>query len=434
MPERLPATLTAYSLLSTALTPLAPLWLRRRLKRGKEHAARIGERRGFTHMARPRGPLVWIHGASVGELTTVFPLIDRIHGQGFNVLVTSGTLTSAQIAQQRLPKGVIHQFVPLDAPRFVRRFLDHWQPDLTLFTESDLWPNLILQSAGRHVPLILINGRLSPGSFQRWTYLQGTIGGLLRRFDLCLARTPADAQRFGDLGAPRVVTAGDIKLDVPAPQANPDKLQLARQAFAGRPVIAAASTHPGEEAAIIEAHKELARRFPDLLTVVAPRHPERGPGIAEIASVARLSSALRSRGELPSNSTAIYIADTIGELGIIYRLAPIVFIGGSLVTHGGQNPIEPAKLGAAILHGPHVHNFAELYAALDSAHGAEQVSDAGTLTARMGAWLSDPTARKRVADSARTTVESLGGALERTVAALEPYLLQLRLEYRSNHA
>ncbi len=434
MAERLPVTLKAYSILSTALTPLAPLWLSRRLKRGKEHSGRVGERRGRTHMGRPRGPLIWIHGASVGELTTVFPLVDRIHAQGFNVLVTSGTLTSAQIAQQRLPKGVIHQFVPLDAPLFVRRFLDHWEPSLALFVESDLWPNLILHSAARNVPLILINGRLSPGSFQRWSYLQGMIGGLLRNFDLCLARTPADAQRFGDLGAPRVVTAGDIKLDVPAPQANPDKLMLARQAFGGRPVVAAASTHPGEEAAVIEAHKRLQRQFPELLTVVAPRHPERGAGIAEIASAARLSSALRSRGELPDRSTSIYIADTIGELGIIYRLAPIVFIGGSLVTHGGQNPIEPAKLGAAILHGPHVQNFAELYAALDKAHGAEKVIDADTLTTRMSAWLTDPAARKRVADAARTTVDSLGGALERTLGALEPYLLQLRLEHRINHA
>lgn len=434
MAERRPATLTAYSFLSTALTPLAPLWLARRLKRGKEHAGRIGERRGFSHMGRPPGPLIWIHGASVGELTTVFPLIDRIHAQGFAVLVTSGTLTSAQIAQQRLPKGVIHQFVPLDAPRFVRRFLDHWGPDLALFIESDLWPNLIMETATRRVPLILINGRLSPNSFQRWTYLQGMIGGLLRHFDLCLARTPADAKRFSDLGAPRVVTAGDIKLDVPAPAANADKLRMAKQAFGDRPVIAAASTHPGEEAAIIEAHQQLRSRFPNLLTVVAPRHPERGPGIAEIASVARLPSALRSRGQLPDNSTAVYVADTIGELGIIYRLAPIVFIGGSLVTHGGQNPIEPAKLGAAILHGPHVQNFAELYEALDNAHGAEQVLDAHSLTARMGTWLNDPTARKRVADAARTTVESLGGALERTLSALDPYLLQLRLEYRSTHA
>jgi 3-deoxy-D-manno-octulosonic-acid transferase len=338
------------------------------------------------------------------------------------------------LAEQRLPRGVIHQFVPLDVPVFVRRFLDHWRPDLALFVESDLWPNIVIETSQRGVPMILINGRLSENSFRRWRYLPGTIVNLLRRLDLCLARTPADAARFRELGAAQVVIAGDLKLDGPAPPADPGKLAALQSAIGGRPAIAAASTHAGEETAVIDAHRRLRENFPGLLTLIAPRHPERGAGVAAIARAGGLNTRLRSRGELPDASTDIYVADTVGELGLLYRLAPIVFIGGSLVRHGGQNPIEPAKLGAAILHGPHIWNFAEIYAALDRAHGAEPVADANKLTAGFAALLAQPAARARLADTARATVEGLSGALERTLQSLDPYLMQLRLRQRAGHA
>jgi 3-deoxy-D-manno-octulosonic-acid transferase len=428
----LPAALRAYRLLAAAAAPLTPILLRQRLKRGKEHGPRLPERRGFSRLARPEGPLVWLHGASVGELASVLPLIERIAARGIGVLVTTGTVTSGGLAEQRLPRGVIHQFVPLDVPRFVRRFLDHWRPNLALFVESDLWPNMIIEASRRGVPMIVVNGRLSENSYQRWTYLRATIFDLLSRFDLCLAGTLADAERLTALGAPRVITAGNLKLDVPAPPADRGKLAALRDAVAGRALIAAASTHAGEESAVIAAHRRLCANFPGLLTVIAPRHPERGPGVAELAAAAGLKAVLRSRGALPDAATEIYVADTMGELGLIYRLSPLVFIGGSLVKHGGQNPIEAAKLGAAILHGPHVWNFAEIYGALDAARGAEQVDDADRLTAGFGALLGRPAARKQTADAARLTVDRLSGALESTLVSLEPYLLQLRLG--STHA
>jgi len=430
----LTAVLRAYRLAAAAATPLVPLLLARRLKRGKEHRARMSERRGQAGLARPQGPLVWLHGASVGELAGVLPLIERICARSVNMLVTSGTVTSGDLAEQRLPRGVIHQFVPVDVPSFMRRFLDHWQPDLALFVESDLWPNMMIETSARHVPMILVNGRLSENSYQRWRYLPGTIGNLLGRFDLCLAGTPGDAERLSALGAPRVVTTGNLKLDVPAPPADNAKLVALRDAVGGRPLIAAASTHAGEEATLIEAHCRLRGSFPGLLTLIAPRHAARGPGVVQIARAAGLTVAQRSRGELPKTATEIYVADTMGELGLIYRLAPVVFIGGSLVRHGGQNPIEAAKLGAAILHGPHVWNFAEIYAALDAAHGAELVTDADRLTAGLGAWLNDPMIPARVADAARATVATLGGALERTVQSLDPYLMELQLHQRAPHA
>ncbi len=429
MTERLPVTLRAYALFMTAAVPLSQHLLNLRLKRGKEHPERLGERRGEPSMARPRGPLVWVHGASVGELVAAIPLIERIRARGFNLLVTTGTVTSAELARKRLPPGVIHQFAPLDAPAFVERFLDHWRPDLALFVESDLWPNTILAGAQRRIPLIIVNGRLSARSFERWRHLPGTIEVLLKRLDLCLVRTTADAERFSALGAPRITTTGNLKLDVPPLPVDERKLAILSAVLAGRQVFAAASTHLGEEAAVIEAHRRLKASFPALLTIVVPRHPERGRSVAGAVAAAGLTSTLRSHDELPRTATDIYICDTLGELGLIYRLAPIVFMGGSLIPHGGQNPIEAVKFGAAILHGPHVSNFADIYAALDRAKGAETVTDAGRLTVRVGALLKDREERARVASAGKHAVDLLGGALERTLAELEPYFMQLRLEH-----
>jgi len=428
--ERLPGTLRAYRRLAAVAMPFAPLLLGRRMRRGKENPDRIGERRGESRLPRPHGPLVWAHGASVGEMMAIIPLVDRIRARGFNVLVTSGTMTSAELAGRRLPAGVIHQFVPLDAPRFIRRFLEHWRPGLALIAEADLWPNMIIESATRGIPLILVNGRLSERSYTRWRKAPAMIAAMLERFDLCLAQSVPDAERYSELGAPRVSMTGNLKLDVPAPPADSRKLADVREAVDGRVVIVAASTHPGEESAVIEAHRQLRDDFPGLLTIVVPRHPERGAGIVNIADIAGLPSAIRSRGDLPASDTDVYIADTIGELGLIYRLSPIVFMGGSLVRHGGQNPIEAAKLGTAILHGPHVWNFADIYSALDAARGAEEVADGAELAGRIGAWLSNPRLRETVAQAAMETVEVLGGALDRTLAAIDPYLVQLRLEHR----
>jgi len=424
----LPLALRAYQLGSALGTPIASQLLTRRQKRGKEHPERLRERLGQPSMPRPKGPLVWVHGASVGEMLATIALIERLRAQDFAVLVTSGTVTSAALAEQRLPNGVTHQFIPLDAPRFVRRFLDHWRPGLALFVESDLWPNLICSSAKRKIPMIIINGRLSERSFKRWRRVPGVIAALLNQFDLCLAQSATDAERYAKLGAPRVSATGNLKLDVPALPADEAALRRLKDIVGKRPVMLAASTHAGEEAAIIGAHRRLRAKFPSLLTIVVPRHPARGESIAEEAKGAGLSVALRSRRAQPMPDIGIYIADTLGELGLMYRLAPIVFMGGSLASHGGQNPIEAIRLGAAIIHGSQVWNFAEIYAALDAARGAQPVADEEALATRLGAWLADPAARQAAADAAAATIKKLSGALERTWTALDPYLIQLRLE------
>jgi len=430
----LPITLRVYRRLSSAMLPLAPVLIKRRLRQGKEDPARIGERRGVSADARPHGPLVWIHGASVGEVLAAAALIENLRALNLRILLTSGTVTSAAIVAKRFPADIIHQYVPYDSPRYVARFLDHWRPSLALFIESDLWPNLILSSAARRLPMVLINGRMSQRSFPRWSRMSATISALLGQFEVCLAQSTVDAERFAALGSRNVVITGNLKLDVPAPPADPARLERLMSVTRGRPIIVAASTHPGEEEVLIEAHKTLAGFFPSLLSVIVPRHPDRGEAIARIVAAAGLHAGLRSREELPTAANDIYVADTIGELGLFYRLAPIVFMGGSLVAHGGQNPIEAVKLGASIVHGPHVFNFTDVYEALDGAGGARQAGTLEALVKQLGQLLADPAARDVSVAASTRVVEQLGGALGRTLTALEPYLLQLRLEMGAANA
>ena len=424
----LPATLRLYRRLSSVAAALTPMLIRRRLRAGKEDAARSAERRGLSDVARPDGPLVWIHGASVGEVLAAAGLIERLRALDLRILLTSGTVTSAEIAARRFPADVIHQFIPYDSPRFVARFLDHWRPQLALFVESDLWPNLMLAGRARRLPMVLINGRMSPRSFTRWRRMQGTIAALLGCFEVCFVQSELDADRFAALGGRNIVSTGNLKLDVAAPPAHPAKLEGLIAATHGRPIVVAASTHPGEEQMLIAAHLALKTYFPTLLSVIVPRHAPRGEGIAAMVAAAGLTPALRSRDEQPTDTTDIYVADTMGELGLFYRLSPVVFMGGSLVPHGGQNPIEALKLDAAIAHGPHVFNFAEVYAALDEAGGAKQIGDVDALVKQLGQWLANQEARTACVKAGGVVLNQLGGALERTLAALEPYLAQLRLE------
>lgn len=428
MPNALPITLRAYRRLSAALTPLAPVLIRQRLKKNKEDPARLDERRGISQIERPAGPLVWIHGASVGEVLAAAALIERLRALGMRILLTSGTVTSAEIIAKRFPTDIIHQYIPYDSPRFVARFLDHWKPSLALFIESDLWPNLIISAAKRRLPMVLINARMSQRSFPRWQKFSATIGALLGRFEICLAQSETDAERFSALGSRSVVVTGNLKLDVQAPPGDAVKLDKLMAVTRGRPIIVASSTHPGEEEIILETHKTLTSFFPKLLTVIVPRHAHRGADIAQMITATGAQVALRSREELPQGTTDIYIADTMGELGLFYRLSPVVFIGGSLVPHGGQNPIEAVKLGASVVHGPHVFNFTDVYEALDGAGGAKLADSSEQLVKQLGQMLGNEAARDAAIEAGHRVVERLGGALDRTLHALEPYLMQLRIE------
>lgn len=428
--KKSPWQLKAYRMATRMAQPFAGLILRHRLKKGKEDPARLGERRGWPGRGRPDGPLVWIHGASVGETISMTPIVERLMTRGYGVLVTSGTLTSARVMAERLPAASIHQFIPLDAPAFMRRFLRHWRPDVGLIAESELWPNMLIEAGKADLPMMLLNGRMSERSYARWTRQPAMAQALLSRFDVVMAQSRLDGERYSRLGAPRIVLGGNLKYDVSPPPADPSMLAMMEGATAGRPIWIAASTHPGEETLIIDAHRRVAERLPRLLTVIAPRHPERGVEIEAEARGQGVMTGRRTLGDMPDGAVDIYIADTVGELGLFYRLAPFAYLGGSLVPHGGQNPIEPAKLGAAILHGPHVDNFTDVYASLDEQGGAVRAPDVGALAGQVLHWLSHPASARAAGRQGLHIVSELSGAADRVMQALDPLLVRARLAQR----
>ncbi len=420
-------SLRSYRLATRALTPLAPALLKHREARGKEDRARRSERLGEPSEKRPLGFLAWFHAASVGETNTVLAIIERLvaNAPAVGILLTTGTVTSATLARSRAPEGVIHQYVPLDMPAFAQAFLTHWRPDLAVFVESEIWPNLLLEAADRGVPLVLVNGRLSPRSFRSWRRWRHAAHSLFGLFSLVLAQSARMAERFTRLGASNVLAVGNIKVDAPPPPVSPAELARLEGATEGRRLLLAASTHPHEEELIARAHALLRPQFPDLLTIIAPRHPERGPGIAERLGAQGLCIVRRARsgsGALPDSETDLYLADTMGELGTFYALCPLAFIGGSLVPHGGQNPIEAIKRGCAVISGPHYGNFREEYRALEAAGGALIVADFEALADAVRRLLKAPEARAQMCRRAEKAVAELSGALERTLEALAPYL------------
>ncbi len=404
--------------------PGVRLLLRRRARRGKEVAARLGERRGLEPTARPAGPLVWLHAASVGESVSVLPVAAALAAAEVSVLLTTGTVTSAALLAQRLPElgleaRVRHRFVPLDVPRWARRFLDHWRPDAAGFVESEIWPNLLSACRARGIPTLLLNARMSPRSFARWRQVPGFARHVLGGFAAVAAQSEADADRLRRLGARAVTAPGNLKFAAPDLPADPAELARWRAELAGRPVWLAASTHPGEEAVVAAAHRALAPAYPGLVTILVPRHPERGPAIA--AALAGLAVTCRAQGAGPPPG-GIWVADTLGELGLWYRLAPIVLVGRSLVAPGGgQNPLEPARLSCAVAVGPLTGNFEEPAARLRAAGALATVADAPALARFVGAMLDDPAARAAMgarAAAAARGADDLPGLLADALLAL----------------
>lgn len=409
----------AYRTATGALAPFSRSFLARRAERGKEDPDRIGERLGHAETPRPDGPLIWLHCASVGEANAALPLAKAlIDATGARVLFTTGTVTSAQVLKGRLPPGAFHQFAPIDLPDVAHRFVDHWQPDLALFIESEIWPNLMAALARRGIPLALVNARLSERSYARWRGLPGAGGFLGSAFDLVAAQSAVDGRRFQALGCPAVVTTGNLKNDALPPSASDSAVQTAKAVVTERTIFAAASTHPGEDEPLFAAYRSLKATRPDLVLLLAPRHPDRGPALAAAAAASGLTVARRASGETPTAATDLWLFDTIGEMGVFYRLTPAVVMGGSFVPHGGQNPIEPALLDVAVLHGPHVHNFTELYGALDAAGGAVAVDSTDDIANAAAPLVDDADVRGRLTAAARTVMASRRGATERTVKAV----------------
>jgi 3-deoxy-D-manno-octulosonic-acid transferase len=417
-------SMKAYRAATTLARPATPLLLGLRERSGKEDQARRPERLGCPSLARPPGRLAWFHAASVGETLAVLPLISALATERptLSFLLTTGTVTSAQLARQRMGAHTVHQYAPLDVPAYVHGFLEHWKPDLAVFAESEIWPNLIMQSAARGIPLALINARMTKRSFRRWRRVPGLAQPLFGRFALVLAQNEALAQRFSALGAPVTLSVGNLKVDAPAPPVDSAALERLRPAFAGRPLLMAASTHDGEDQVVAEAHRALAQSLPGLCTIIAPRHPERGGAITEMLQEKGLHVAQRSLGVLPDRTSEAYVADTIGELGTLYKLAPVAFIGGSLVNRGGQNPIEAVRQGAVVLTGPHWHNFGDAYDVLIRERGAIVVHSADELANAARQLITDETELGSMRHRANAALAKISGALPRTITALLRYL------------
>lgn len=416
-----------YGIFTRVLAPVLPLLLRRRLKRGKEHATRWREKMGHAGRARPHGPLVWIHAASVGESLSVLPLIEVALARrpDANILVTTGTVTSAQLLEQRLPARAFHQFAPLDAPRIIRRFLSYWKPDLVLWVESELWPNTLRALEARSIATVLINARLSDRSFARWQRWPRMTRVMLRTFSLGLAPTRDMATRLTALGMRRVKVVGNLKGAADVLAHDESALASLRAEIGARPVFVAASTHEGEDAMIAAAIATARITHEDLLSIVVPRHPERGEAVAQHFQSAGLGVAQRSKGEAITDSCAVYVADTIGELGLFYRVSDVVFMGGSHVSHGGQNPFEAARLERAVAHGPHVFNFREAYGALHDAGAAVEAADAGGLADYIIAQIRDRDLAQRMGEAAAAAANTDRDALNRSMAYLVPFLKRL---------
>ena len=428
--------LAVYRMATRAIGPLVPFLLSRRLKRGKEDAARLNERRGETTRARPDGVLIWIHAASVGESLSVLPLINHILAtrDDAHVLVTTGTVTSAKLMAERLPPRALHQYVPLDHPDFCATFLDHWRPDIGVWVESEFWPNLITTSDERGIPLALVNARITQKSFKGWQRFPKTIADLVGRFSLVFAQDKASATRLEALGARRVNTPGNLKHDAEPLTADAADVAAMRNAIGTRAIWLATNTHAGEEMIAADVHMALLHDYPGLLTLIVPRHPARGDEIARQLHHRGLGVAQRSIGQTIDAGTDIYLADTLGELGVFYRLCEIVFIGGTMTDLGGHNPFEPARLHTAMIAGPSEFNFTEAFATFVNAGALIRVADSAGLAAAVSGLLADDTECNRRADAAEAIVAKSSAATRTTCDALISLLPAIPAESAVSHA
>ncbi len=413
--------LAAYLAVSNRLVGFANRKLEARLAEGKEHPDRIAERRGEASLPRPKGTLVWFHAASVGESLSLLNLIEQMLDDfpDLNVLMTTGTRTSADLIQTRLPPQTIHQFVPLDARPFVRKFLAHWQPDIAIWTESELWPALIAETKKRGTPMLLLNARMSEKSHKKWRWLPGAARVLLGSFDRIFVQDETTANYFRKLRVQgdKIEVTGSLKESGGAlPHNEAERLRLSDQ-LKTRPVWLAASTHEGEEELAAIAHAQAIKASHRLLLILAPRHPERGPDIAAMLRDRGWNVSVRSEGADPEPATQIYLADTLGEMGLWYRVAPVTFLGGSLVEIGGHNPYEPAALGSAIVHGPHVASAEEIYDRLDTSAAAKQVVTAEQL-GEVIVELLEPHRAAALAHAAWEVTSSGAGATDRALAEI----------------
>ncbi len=410
-----------YEMFSFMMAPFVGVMLAFRKARGKEDMNRFPERLGYPSRERPEGKLVWIHGASVGETLSVLPLIKRIQTvhPDWTVMVTSGTVTSAKLMGERLTGNAFHQYVPVDLPSAAHRFVRFWKPDLALWIESEFWPNLLSAAKEAGVPVVLINGRVSDRSFKRWRNFKFFSQKIQALFAESFGQTDEDARRLSVLGAAKTSCVGNLKYGAGKPPYDEVEFEKLSKAIGDRPCWIAASTHAGEEELVRKAHEALKKKYPDLLTILAPRHPNRAGEIQKLLS--GLSVARRSANEPITAKTDVYLADTIGEMGLFYRLASVAFVGGSLIPFGGQNMLEPAVLGKAVICGKYTMNFKEIVAKAKEAGALIEVEDGTALAVALENLFADGAVLSEKRKNAERFATAQADVINRLMTALDPY-------------
>lgn len=420
--------LHGYRLTGAAIYPMLGPYLSARAAKGKEERPRRSERYGRSKKIRPDGPLIWFHAASVGETVAVIPLIEEVVRRGIAVVVTTGTVTSANIVEERLGEAVTHQYVPLDLKPAISNFLDHWYPDLAIISESEIWPMTILELGARRIPQILVNGRISDRSFATWSRSAKLADALFENLSHVVAQTQLDATRFSSLGANPVTVSGNLKVDSDLPPVKDEDLAHYKKSLGNRDTWAAISTFEGEEDIVAQAHQMVCQRKPKSVLIIVPRHVERADAIAKMLRDKGLIVARRSKGDIISEDTNIFLGDTTGEMGLYLRLTSIVFVGKSMKGQGGQNPIEPAMLESAVLTGPNVQNFREAFRSLLQNKAARIVKDTQTLADCVEHLMSSAETRQTMIEAGMSTIQNMRGSLEKTIQDLEPYLTPLMIE------
>jgi len=408
------------------VAPALPFWLNRRAKKGKEDAARLDEREGITELPRPGGKVIWLHAASVGESQMLMPVILRILSEhpNFYIVITTGTVTSAELLAQQLPKNAVHQYAPADHPKAVQTFLDHWQPDLAIFAESELWPNMIMQTNAQDIPMALVNARMSTSSIERWSKRGKQSGkALLACFDLILAADTATADGLTWLTGRDIEAAGNLKDAAQALPVDAAEIKKLKTAVGRRPVWCAASTHAGEEVLIADTVLEIKVKKPKSLLILAPRHPERAAEVKKIFIKSGLKVVRRSSGRLPTPDTDVYIVDRMGKMGLVYSLSQIAFVGGSLLDGlSGHNPLEPARLNCAVITGTHISSFADTYMSMLAYEGVDRVLSPEELAPTVLKYMTDTKARKAKAKAALKYAQSRDAVLDYVWTFLAPLL------------
>lgn len=413
-------------------TPILKSILSRRVKAGKEDPDRLNERKGIASLPRPAGPLVWMHVASVGEAQSIMSLINLMLSQNkqLHILVTSVTKTSAEILTQKLPDRAFHQYAPIDHPSWIRSFLDYWHPNIALWAESELWPTMLTFLKKRHIPAALINAHMSPRSFRNWKRAPDFARNLLSSFLVILAQSKQDAEFYSAFTPHNVVVTDNIKYAAKPLTVDESDLQELKNAIADRPVWLYASSHDGEEELACYVHKELENQFPNLLTIIAPRHPDRRDAIFKAVTNNGIRSCLRSLDKhLPSLKDQIYIVDTMGELGLLYKMAPLAVIGRSFSNDGGggHNPIEPTLLGCAALHGPCIQNSQELYDEMDAAGAALLIADKKDLAPTIMELMSNKEKLENLKKTGYDFAAAKANVFAKVLEELEPVFLEAHL-------